>query len=129
MKKEYVIILVSVTAVILISIFGLMMFGLYLLFGVGLATETPTHIPVYNRCAVVNCHGLDIQCGEFPPEMCTEMYSLGDKCLQHAQCGVVDGMCGQVKNLKFDACKSCVQDCMNKYSDAEAQFQCESLCE
>ncbi len=85
-------------------------------------TETP-------GCVLENCHGLDIQCGAKAPEMCTAMYGLGDKCLQYAECGIVNGNCQQIENAQFTRCKTCVQDCIvASPNDPIKTFQCESEC-
>lgn len=80
-------------------------------------------------CVVENCHGLDIQCGAKAPEMCTAMYGLGDKCLQYAECGVVNGSCQQIENPKFTQCKKCAQDCQAASPDDPIKmFQCDGQC-
>lgn len=80
-------------------------------------------------CALENCHGLDIKCGPNPPEMCTAMYGIGDKCLQYAKCGIQDGKCQQVPDPSFTKCKTCVQACIkaNKTNNMK-MFDCESKC-
>ena len=81
-------------------------------------------------CQRENCHGLDIKCGANSPDVCTDMYALGDKCLQYAECSVVDGDCQVKANSQFDACRSCVADCAEKYqSDATLMFECEGKCQ
>ncbi len=80
-------------------------------------------------CEVENCHGMEISCGSNKPEACTMMYGLGDKCLQYAQCGLVNGKCQQIENPKFTTCKSCVQNCIDEnQSDSLKSFDCESNC-
>ena len=82
-----------------------------------------------DECGIENCHGLDIVCGPNPAEMCTMIYQLGDKCRQFAQCEVVDGVCQQIENPQFIACKSCVQECEQDFpNDPEKAFECESTC-
>jgi len=81
-------------------------------------------------CARENCHGLDIQCGSNPPDACTEIYEIGDKCLQYAQCGVQNGKCQQIQDTQFTECKSCVQKCIDaNMNDSSNLFECESKCE
>ena len=81
-------------------------------------------------CSVENCHGLDITCGPNPPEMCTEMYALGDKCLQYAKCGVLNGTCQQIENAQFTQCKTCAQNCEKEnVNDPMKAFECESKCQ
>jgi len=80
-------------------------------------------------CERENCHGLEIQCGANPPDFCTEMYGVGDRCLQYVECGIQDGKCQQIPNTKFTECKSCAQKCeeLNRENPMEA-FQCEATC-
>jgi len=81
-------------------------------------------------CERENCHGLDIKCGPNPAQVCTMEYQLGDKCLQYAKCGVVDGTCQQISDPQFDACKSCVQKCQNDFgNDQIKMFDCENNCQ
>lgn len=83
-----------------------------------------------HACGIENCHGLEIECGPNPAQVCTEIYQLGDKCRQYAECSIVDGECRQVSNADFDACKSCVQNCQVEFAGDLAQmFECESRCE
>jgi hypothetical protein len=80
-------------------------------------------------CILETCHGLDISCGSNPPDVCTEIYMAGDRCLQYAQCGVRNGTCGPVENAGFDRCKSCVQACIDENNDnPQKLFECESTC-
>ena len=81
-------------------------------------------------CAIETCHGLDVKCGPNPPDACTEMYAVGDKCLQYAECGVQNGECQQIQNSQFTQCKSCVQKCIdaNENDDINLLFECESKC-
>lgn len=81
-------------------------------------------------CGRENCHGLDIKCGSHPAEVCTAMYALGDKCLQYAKCGLVDGQCQFQANDAFDSCKACIDDCLKKNPDDSAKvFDCEAKCQ
>jgi len=80
-------------------------------------------------CILETCHGLDITCGSNPPDVCTAMYMVGDKCLQYAKCGVQNGICGPGENTSFTRCKTCVQKCVNENKDnSEKLFECESTC-
>ncbi len=80
-------------------------------------------------CAVENCHGMDIKCGPNPPDACTMMYGIGDKCLKYAKCGVIDGKCQQIQNSQFTQCKSCVQACIDaNKNDNIKLFECEGKC-
>jgi hypothetical protein len=99
----------------------------------GIGREPITEEPIASSttvCKVENCHGLDIKCGPNPPEACTMMYALGDKCLPLATCGVVDGECQVVKNVDFSACKACVDKCLTDFQDDQpGMFDCESNCQ
>lgn len=90
----------------------------------------PTGLPLPDTsCRLLTCHGLNIKCGTGEPLMCTMEYQLGDKCLQYAQCGIVNGVCSEIKNQAFENCKSCTQKCASAYpSDAQKQFACEQTC-
>jgi len=81
-------------------------------------------------CALETCHGFNnISCGSNPPDVCTEMYEAGDKCLQYAKCGVQNGKCQQIQNPQFTECKSCVQKCIDaNKNDNSKLFECESKC-
>jgi|GEM_PF-6824461 len=80
-------------------------------------------------CVVENCHGLDIKCGANPPELCNDVYELGDRCLPLAKCGVVAGTCQQIPDSRFDACKKCAQNCQDSLAkDPIGQSGCESQC-
>lgn len=82
-----------------------------------------------SSCALEICHGLDIKCGSNPPDVCTEIYMIGDKCLQYVKCGVQNGKCEQIQNSQFTQCKLCVQKCIeaNK-NDNIKLFECENEC-
>lgn len=81
------------------------------------------------KCQLETCHGLDVVCGANPPDACTAMYALGDKCLQYVKCGNQNGQCQPTENENFNQCKSCVQNCLNIHeNDNVALFTCESGC-
>jgi len=80
-------------------------------------------------CSLENCHGLDIKCGPNPPDVCTEIYGVGDNCLHYAKCGIQDGKCQQIENPQFTLCKSCAQKCIDANMDDNVKlFECESNC-
>jgi len=80
-------------------------------------------------CSLENCHGLDIKCGSNPPDFCTEIYLIGDKCLQYAKCGVQNDKCQQIENSQFTECKLCVQKCIDaNENDNIKLFECEGKC-
>jgi len=82
-----------------------------------------------SNCVLENCHGLDIKCGSNPPDVCTEMYGIGDRCLQYAKCGVQNGQCQQIQNSEFTQCKLCVQKCLDDDEDDNIKlFECENKC-
>jgi len=86
---------------------------------------------ISGECGIENCHGLEIVCGSNVPEMCTMEYQTGDICRQFARCEKVNGKCQQVKDPKFENCKSCVEACQDKYPSPadEIKFsQCETEC-
>ena len=78
-------------------------------------------------CGVQECHGLNITCGSDVPDVCTEIYMLGDFCRQHAQCKVVNGECTLVENFNFKKCKECAENCQQIQEPNEA-FLCEDYC-
>ena len=85
--------------------------------------------PDNSSCSMENCHGLDIVCGPNPAQVCTEIYQLGDKCRQFAQCGVIDDVCQLIENPQFTACKACAIKCETDFpKDPEKAFACESQC-
>ncbi len=84
---------------------------------------------VEEKCAVENCHGLDIKCGSNPPDVCTEVYEMGDRCLVYAECQIVNGVCQHVVNDNFSRCKSCIESCLDRFeNDYDKLFECESSC-
>lgn len=81
------------------------------------------------KCGIENCHGLDITCGPNIPEMCTEMYQMGDFCRSYAKCEVKDSKCQLIKNADFDQCKNCMEKCIKDARNNSAKsFNCESQC-
>jgi hypothetical protein len=83
-----------------------------------------------STCGRENCHGLDIKCGANVAEICTMEYQLGDKCLRLVNCGVKEGVCQQIPNAAFDACKTCVQKCETDFANDQVKmFDCESKCD
>lgn len=91
----------------------------------------PIKLPpaISGKCAMENCHGLEITCGPNVAEVCDMMYLAGDNCRQYASCQVVSGKCQLVKNEKFNQCKSCVEKCSTDFKDDQVKFfECESKC-
>jgi hypothetical protein len=80
-----------------------------------------------SKCAVENCHGLDIKCGPNPPRACTMIYMVGDNCLRYARCGIQNGKCQQIENSQFTQCKLCVQKCIDNNVGVDL-FDCEEKC-
>jgi hypothetical protein len=82
-----------------------------------------------DTCGITNCHGLEVTCGETPPEglMCTMEYRLGDFCRQYVTCGVVDNSCQPIKEARYEMCVSCVQACLDE-EDPLSSFECEDRC-
>ncbi|MFA5348052.1 MAG: hypothetical protein WC294_07935 [Methanoregula sp.] len=95
-------------------------------------TSVPVIVtPVTGRadCGVTPCHGLDLTCGPRIPEVCTEVYQLGDKCRQFANCTMDGRTCRIVTTPEFDTCKSCVLMCLNESrNDPSKSFACEETC-
>lgn len=90
---------------------------------------TGLKLPDNAQCGLENCHGLDIVCGPNPAQVCTEIYMIGDKCRQFAQCGIINGSCQQIDNPQFTTCKTCVENCeKNHQGDSNQSFACESIC-
>jgi len=129
MDKKTIYMAVLATIVVIVALF--------LITEKSLAPKSGQKIPGQNqgqnnnssKCVVENCHGLDIQCGANPPDVCTQIYQLGDRCLQYVKCGMVAGHCQQISDPQFDACKSCVQACSASFqSDPIESYNCESKC-
>ena len=81
------------------------------------------------KCGIESCHGMDIVCGSNVPDVCTEVYMLGDGCRQFAKCGVIAGQCQSVQSPRFDQCKTCVKKCESDFAKDNAKmFECESGC-
>jgi hypothetical protein len=78
------------------------------------------------RCGFTSCHGLDLTCGSDPPQVCTAIYQLGDKCRQYAYCSDAGGSCTLVRTTAFDNCKSCIERCGG--ADTTEIFICEEKC-
>lgn len=79
-------------------------------------------------CAVVNCHGLEIQCGAVTESLtCDASYHVGDFCRAFAKCEEVEGACQFVNDAAFDQCKRCVDQCQS-IEDVKAIMSCESRC-
>ena len=92
--------------------------------------EEPCDGNTAETCGIENCHGLEIVCGSKPAQICTEIYMLGDRCRQYAQCSLENGVCQQTENPQFTACKNCVEKCSEKYEKDQIKlFECESHCE
>lgn len=84
---------------------------------------------VKQECGMENCHGLDIVCGKNIPEVCAQMYQLGDKCRQYVKCEFVNGQCSLVRDHRFEPCKACVQNCAEQNKDNPINvFDCEARC-
>ena len=88
----------------------------------------PVKTHAAEKCGIENCHGLDITCGPNVPEVCTEMYGLGDFCRAFVRCEIVNGKCEVVKNPQFDNCRSCVEKCSQDNSYPPKVFECEAEC-
>jgi len=77
------------------------------------------------ECGMENCHGLDITCGSNVPDACTMEYQIGDGCRQYAKCEMKDDECVMKESNQFENCKSCVEDCLDKFeNDSDKLFLC-----
>ncbi|MFA6250606.1 MAG: hypothetical protein WC686_03835 [Candidatus Shapirobacteria bacterium] len=81
-----------------------------------------------SRCGLQECHGLNLTCGPNVPDVCTEIYMLGDGCRRFANCQVIAGNCQLQIDSKFTACKSCVEECQRNDANQPDIFACESKC-
>jgi hypothetical protein len=86
-------------------------------------TPAPTLSPV---CEFTSCHGPDLACGPNPPQACTAIYQLGDKCRQYAFCSKANDTCQLVTTPQFDACRSCIGKCGG--ADPAEILSCEEKC-
>ena len=93
--------------------------------------DKPIKLPsqVSGVCGIESCHGLDISCGPNVPEVCNEIYMVGDNCRQFATCQTIDGLCTLNKSPRFDSCKVCTEKCKHNYpNDPENAMECASKC-
>ena len=81
----------------------------------------------HHKCGIENCHGLDIECGPHVPQVCTEIYKLGDFCRKYVHCALVDGKCQLLEDDRFTECVTCVREC-EKTKDMMQAFECEQAC-
>ena len=104
-----------------------------------ISTPTPTPVPETTivptattasvTCGLSSCHGLDLACVPNPPEICTQQYTLGDRCRQYVHCESSGGSCTLVKDAGFSTCKACVEACQLRGGDVDLWAQsCEEKC-
>jgi hypothetical protein len=79
-----------------------------------------------SACGITSCHGLNLACGPNPPEVCTAIYQIGDKCRQYAYCSTTGGTCSLVTTPQFNACKTCIEKCGG--ADPAEILSCEEKC-
>jgi len=79
-----------------------------------------------SACGFTNCHGLNLACGPNPPEVCTAIYQIGDKCRQYAYCSTTGGTCRLVTTPQFNACRTCIEKCGG--ADPAEILSCEEKC-
>jgi len=91
---------------------------------VALMVTQPTQV-----CGIEQCHGLDITCGPNVPEVCTEIYMMGDACRKYANCGMANGICQLVNPARFYECKSCFEGCAEGIRGQEDEHLLISRCE
>lgn len=85
-----------------------------------------TEGPGASTCGFTTCHGPDLACGPNPPQVCTALYQLGDKCRQYASCSDAGNSCRLVTTPQYDSCRVCVQKCGG--ADPAEIFGCEEKC-
>ena len=85
-----------------------------------------TTLPASSGCGFINCHGLNLVCGQNPPQVCTAIYQIGDKCRQYAYCSNNGGTCSLVTTPQFVSCISCIEKCGG--ADPVEAFSCEEKC-
>lgn len=86
----------------------------------------PQEKKVSLQCGLESCHGLDLKCGYNPPEICSQMYAIGDFCREYAKCEISDGNCVLTKNTKLNSCVACMKTCPTK--DSIEMENCETKC-
>ena len=79
-----------------------------------------------SACGITSCHGLNLACGPNPPEVCTAIYQIGDKCRQYAYCSTNGGTCSLVTTPQFTTCKACIEKCGG--ADPAEILSCEEKC-
>jgi len=85
--------------------------------------------PAAAACGIENCHGTDISCGADMPEVCTDIYEIGDGCRQYAKCETVGGQCRLKVDQKFENCRACTSGCAREFAgDQQRLSDCESQC-
>jgi len=122
-NKIFILILILVFVFLASTIF-------YFFIGPKINNTKPVGEIPKDSCSLETCHDFNnISCGSNPPDVCTEIYMIGDKCLQYAKCGVQNGKCQQIQNTQFTMCKSCVQKCIDVSKDNTTElFECENKC-
>jgi len=97
--------------------------------GGGVPPVSPTAtgtLAVPSACGFTSCHGLSLACGTNPPQVCTALYQIGDKCRQYASCSDAGGGCHLITTPQFDSCRSCVERCGG--GDPAEILGCEEKC-
>ena len=89
-----------------------------------IATTPPPTLS--STCGFTSCHGLDLACGPNPPQVCTAIYQLGDKCRQYAYCSTTNDTCRLVTTRQFETCKTCIGKCGG--ADPAEILSCEEKC-
>lgn len=78
------------------------------------------------KCGLESCHGLDLKCGNNPPDICSQMYAIGDFCREYAKCEISNGNCVLTKNTRLNSCVICMKACPTK--EAIKHSDCEMEC-
>jgi hypothetical protein len=92
-------------------------------------TAAPPATSAVPPCGFTTCHGSDLACGTNAPEICTDVYMIGDKCRQYAHCDTAGGRCALVTTPRFIQCKACAEQCqVQAGADSLAAMTCEEKC-
>lgn len=82
-----------------------------------------------DQCQVINCHGLEVECGFGKKMACTLEYAAGDVCRQYVDCQVVEGECRPKEKEEYHHCATCVKNCWESFSsDDPGVIDCEARC-
>lgn len=89
-------------------------------------TDIFANEPMPRTCGLESCHGINLKCGFNFPQICNQMYALGDFCRDYAKCEISGKSCQLVKNSILDSCLNCIKSCSNK--NPLKMNECENKC-